>query len=175
MPNNTNRFWSMVGARVAQMMRSAFRKWPFISPAVGSRDSLHSPPPPPVPPTNLIHESIEEERLPGDRLKYFHPTRRDEVLDGRFKTIVKLGYGAGSTVWLAENLELCAAPPPNLRRANPSDVLTITTARDGGRHRALATSASRSRLLTHRRVASLSRLATMLTPRTRVCHPSGCR
>ncbi len=54
----------------------------------------------------MVDESIEEELLPGDRLACFHPTRPGEVLDGRFKTIAKLGYGAGSTVWLAENLEL---------------------------------------------------------------------
>lgn len=54
----------------------------------------------------LIDEPIEEELLPGDRLKYFHPTRPGEVLNDRFRTIAKLGYGTGSTVWLAENLEL---------------------------------------------------------------------
>ncbi|UNI23793.1 hypothetical protein JDV02_009591 [Purpureocillium takamizusanense] len=53
---------------------------------------------------HIIDEPIEEELLPGDRLGRFHPTRPGEVLDGRFKTITKLGYGAGSTVWLAENL-----------------------------------------------------------------------
>jgi len=55
---------------------------------------------------NMINEPIEEELLPGDRLRYFHPTQAGEVLDGRFKTIAKLGFGAGSTVWLAENLKL---------------------------------------------------------------------
>lgn len=54
----------------------------------------------------MVEEPIEEELLPGDRLKYFHPTRPGEVLDERFKTITKLGYGSGSTVWLAENMEL---------------------------------------------------------------------
>lgn len=59
---------------------------------------------------HTIDEPIEEELLPGDRLKYFHPTRSGEVLDSRYKTIVKLGYGGGSTVWLAENLRLYTAP-----------------------------------------------------------------
>lgn len=53
-----------------------------------------------------IHEPIEEELLPGDRLGNFHPTQPGEVLGGRFKTIAKLGFGSGSTVWLAENLKL---------------------------------------------------------------------
>lgn len=52
--------------------------------------------------TYLIDEPIEEELFPNDRLKNFYPARPDEVLDGRFKIISKLGYGAGSTVWLAE-------------------------------------------------------------------------
>lgn len=55
---------------------------------------------------HLIDEPIEEELLPGDRLRCFHPTRPGEVLDGRFKAIAKLGYGSSSTVWLAENLKL---------------------------------------------------------------------
>ncbi|KAG6072594.1 hypothetical protein E4U33_003204 [Claviceps sp. LM78 group G4] len=46
-----------------------------------------------------------EEAIWADRLKYFHPTQPGQILDGRFKTIAKLGYGRGSTVWLAENLE----------------------------------------------------------------------
>ncbi|KAG5795434.1 hypothetical protein H9Q69_005527 [Fusarium xylarioides] len=52
-----------------------------------------------------IREPIEEELLPGDRLRYFHPTHPGDVLGGRFKTIAKLGFGTGSTVWLAENLK----------------------------------------------------------------------
>ncbi|GAB0144777.1 hypothetical protein EsHS_00005234 [Epichloe bromicola] len=58
--------------------------------------------------THMINEAIDEELLPGDRLASFHPTRPGQVLDGRFKTIAKLGYGAGSTVWLAENIAFSA-------------------------------------------------------------------
>ncbi len=54
----------------------------------------------------MIDEPIEEGLFPGNRLRHFHPTKPGEVLDSKFKTIVKLGFGAGSTVWLAENLEL---------------------------------------------------------------------
>ncbi|KAF5543910.1 kinase domain-containing protein [Fusarium mexicanum] len=53
----------------------------------------------------IINEPVDEEFLYGNRLKYFHPTQTGDVLDGRFKTIAKLGFGAGSTVWLAENLK----------------------------------------------------------------------
>ncbi|KAM4058090.1 kinase [Hirsutella rhossiliensis] len=58
----------------------------------------------PKPVAHIIDEPIDEELLPGHRLTRFHPTRPGEVLDGRFKTIAKLGYGTSSTVWLAENL-----------------------------------------------------------------------
>ncbi|KAI0877489.1 kinase domain protein [Hypoxylon argillaceum] len=56
--------------------------------------------------THMIDEPIEEELLPGNRLKYMHPTQPGEILDGRFKPITKLGFGTDSTVWLAENLNL---------------------------------------------------------------------
>ncbi|KAG6149317.1 hypothetical protein E4U50_007527 [Claviceps purpurea] len=55
-------------------------------------------------PTHAVPEPVEEARW-KERLKYFHPTEPGQVLNGRFKTIAKLGYGRGSTVWLAENLE----------------------------------------------------------------------
>lgn len=53
-----------------------------------------------------IHELIKEELIPDDRLKFFYPTGPGEVLNEQFKIITKLGFGAGSTVWLAENLKL---------------------------------------------------------------------
>lgn len=51
-----------------------------------------------------IDHPVEEELLPGDRLRYFYPTRPEETLGGNYKVITKLGFGTGSTVWLAENL-----------------------------------------------------------------------
>lgn len=56
-----------------------------------------------APSAQVEDELIEEEQLPSDRLEQFYPTHPNQVLDGRFKTVVKLGFGAGSTVWLAEN------------------------------------------------------------------------
>lgn len=55
---------------------------------------------------HLIQEAIDEELLPGNRLQYFHPTKPGDILDGKFKTLVKLVFGTGSTVWLAENVKL---------------------------------------------------------------------
>ncbi|KAG6112022.1 hypothetical protein E4U13_004495 [Claviceps humidiphila] len=57
-----------------------------------SRDSQSLPP-------QIIHEPIEEEADCSERLKHFHPTEPGEILDDRFKTLGKLGYGRGSTVW----------------------------------------------------------------------------
>ncbi|KAF4948915.1 hypothetical protein FGADI_9199 [Fusarium gaditjirri] len=54
---------------------------------------------------HIINEPVDEEFLYENRLKYFHPTQAGDVLDGRFRAIAKLGFGAGSTVWLAENLK----------------------------------------------------------------------
>ncbi|KAH7260964.1 kinase-like domain-containing protein [Fusarium redolens] len=59
---------------------------------------------------HIINEPVDEEFLYESRLKYFHPTQAGDVLDGRFKTIAKLGFGAGSTVWLAENLKFIKIP-----------------------------------------------------------------
>ncbi|TWU70376.1 hypothetical protein ED733_000055 [Metarhizium rileyi] len=53
---------------------------------------------------HVLSEPIDEELLSSERLKYFHPTQPSQILDGRFKIIAKLGFGSGSTVWLAENL-----------------------------------------------------------------------
>ncbi|KAG6263730.1 hypothetical protein E4U48_006550 [Claviceps purpurea] len=66
-------------------------------------------------PTHVVPEPVEEARW-TDRLKYFHPTEPGQILDGRFKTIAKLGYGRGSTVWLAENLECRIRSQPKLPR-----------------------------------------------------------
>ncbi|KAJ8124645.1 hypothetical protein O1611_g8996 [Lasiodiplodia mahajangana] len=57
---------------------------------------------------------IDEELLPGNRLRRFHPTRPGQVLDGRFETITKLGFGSGSTVWLAENLAFKSGREPSI-------------------------------------------------------------
>ncbi|TQV94686.1 protein kinase domain-containing protein [Cordyceps javanica] len=69
----------------------------FLGPSTQRTQSTISPP-------SQTAQLIEEQTLPGSRLRYFHPTAPDQILDGRFRTISKLGYGSSSTVWLAENL-----------------------------------------------------------------------
>ncbi|KAG6203010.1 hypothetical protein E4U35_004725 [Claviceps purpurea] len=92
---------SMFGtARCAEMRISCCRKlhtMPCYWKRLFSRDSQSLTP-------QILHEPIEEEADYSERLKHFHPTQPGEILDNRFKTVGKLGYGRGSTVWLAENL-----------------------------------------------------------------------
>jgi hypothetical protein len=57
----------------------------------------------------ILDRPIEEETLLGYSSVIYHPTAPDTILDGRYKTIAKLGYGASSTVWLAEYLNWCVA------------------------------------------------------------------
>ncbi|KAG6156055.1 hypothetical protein E4U37_000661 [Claviceps purpurea] len=54
--------------------------------------------------SNILHEPVDEAVF-SKRLHHFHPTQPGQILDTRFKTIAKLGYGGASTVWLAENLK----------------------------------------------------------------------
>ncbi len=49
---------------------------------------------------------IEEELLPHYNARHFFPVEPGKVFNKRYETIVKLGYGGGSTVWLARDLKL---------------------------------------------------------------------
>lgn len=44
---------------------------------------------------------LEEERLPGYDPKAFYPAEIGERLAGKYELVSKLGWGSGSTVWLA--------------------------------------------------------------------------
>lgn len=48
---------------------------------------------------------IEEETLPFYSRSNFYPVYIGEVLASRYRVVGKLGFGAGSTVWLARDLE----------------------------------------------------------------------
>ncbi|AEO55569.1 hypothetical protein MYCTH_89426 [Thermothelomyces thermophilus ATCC 42464] len=52
----------------------------------------------------LVDGPIEEATLPTYRRELFHPTHPDQILNSKYRIVSKLGYGAYSTVWLAENL-----------------------------------------------------------------------
>lgn len=66
------------------------RPWP-ASPAVAAR----------LDPSVLV----EEEKTPYYHPYHFYPIRTGQILhSGRYQIATKLGYGSGSTVWLARDL-----------------------------------------------------------------------
>ena len=49
------------------------------------------------------HQLVEEQKLSWLRPKRYYPVRIGDVYKQRYRIIAKLGYGAYSTVWLAED------------------------------------------------------------------------
>lgn len=79
-----------------------------------ARGFLTSAIPPPI--TLPPDVPIEEEGIPG-----YHPTRflavnPGDLLDNRYKILVKIGWGTSSTVWLAQDTQRyvldCLGPNP---------------------------------------------------------------
>lgn len=54
----------------------------------------------------LLDQSAEldEETLPTYQPEKYYPVTQGEVLNGRYQTLAKLGYGVTSTVWLVIDL-----------------------------------------------------------------------
>ncbi|KAJ5205702.1 hypothetical protein N7491_003671 [Penicillium cf. griseofulvum] len=71
-------------------LSALLRKKPFPMPSPG----------PPLPPGILIDEEIS----PVYDSKHFYPAKPGEVLADRYQTLVKVGWGVSSTVWLARDL-----------------------------------------------------------------------
>jgi serine/threonine-protein kinase SRPK3 len=57
-----------------------------------------------IPPRLNASRPIEEERTPYYDPSSFYPVQLGEVLNGRYQIATKLGYGSGSSVWLARDL-----------------------------------------------------------------------
>ncbi|RDL35336.1 uncharacterized protein BP5553_07267 [Venustampulla echinocandica] len=55
-------------------------------------------------PTPMIHEAIDEETIPNYSPNDYYSTHSGHVLNNRYQAITKLGWGFGSTLWLAEDL-----------------------------------------------------------------------
>jgi hypothetical protein len=53
---------------------------------------------------------MEEETLPWYDPKRFYPIKPGDVLDQRYKVLVKLGWGSSPTVWLAEDTSRYVLP-----------------------------------------------------------------
>jgi hypothetical protein len=56
--------------------------------------------------TVINPDLLEEERLPYYNAERYYPVQPGQVFNERYQTIAKLGFGAGSTVWLARDLKL---------------------------------------------------------------------
>jgi hypothetical protein len=48
---------------------------------------------------------IEEERIPGYHPTHFLPVNLGDLLNNRYKIVVKVGWGTTSTVWLAQDTQ----------------------------------------------------------------------
>ncbi|GLA40985.1 hypothetical protein AnigIFM63309_008827 [Aspergillus niger] len=50
------------------------------------------------------HELVDEELSPGYSPKHYYPAKPGEVLADHYQLLVKIGWGGGSTVWLARDV-----------------------------------------------------------------------
>ena len=50
------------------------------------------------------HELVDEEFSPGYSPKHYYPAKPGEVLADHYQLLVKIGWGGGSTVWLARDV-----------------------------------------------------------------------
>lgn len=48
---------------------------------------------------------VEEEEIPDYVAERFYPVRLGEVIRDQYQTVVKLGFGSSSTIWLARDLK----------------------------------------------------------------------
>ncbi|KAK2782299.1 hypothetical protein FQN53_000115 [Emmonsiellopsis sp. PD_33] len=69
------------------------------------------PSPGPLSPPGIL---IDEELSPVYNSKYFYPAKPGEVLANRYQTMVKVGWGVSSTVWLARDLQRHIEEPENV-------------------------------------------------------------
>ncbi|KAJ5609130.1 hypothetical protein N7528_009697 [Penicillium herquei] len=82
--------WGMFGG-VNPRFSALLRKKPFPIPSPG----------PPLSPDILIDEEIS----PVYNSNHFYPAKPGEVLADRYETLIKVGWGVSSTVWLARDLQ----------------------------------------------------------------------
>lgn len=52
-----------------------------------------------------LPQRLDEENNPDYTPRRFYPARVGEILNSKFQLISKLGWGTGSTVWLAQNVK----------------------------------------------------------------------
>ncbi|WPH03034.1 kinase-like protein [Acrodontium crateriforme] len=78
--------------RFARMINLCHQPWPATT-AIAPRLSAS--------------ELIEEENTPYYHPEHFYPAKLGELLQGRYQITTKIGFGSGSTVWLARDLWRC--------------------------------------------------------------------
>lgn len=49
-------------------------------------------------------DPIEEEILPGYRPENYYPVHIGQLLNAQYKVLAKLGFGGGSTTWIAQDI-----------------------------------------------------------------------
>jgi hypothetical protein len=78
----------------------------FRRPTILRRFAVSPSRPPGPPPTILPSDiPIEEETVPFYDPKYFLPVNPSDLLNNRYKILVKVRYGTTSTVWLAHDTQ----------------------------------------------------------------------
>ena len=87
---------------------------PCLARHASTMSRLSSPSPELRPQLLPPHIAIEEELFRHYNPKAFYPVHPGDIFNSKYKTIVKLGYGSHSTVWLAEDLRKCVSIPHRL-------------------------------------------------------------
>ncbi|KAL2885260.1 kinase domain protein [Ceratocystis lukuohia] len=73
---------------------------------------------------------VEEERYAAYDPQSFYPAEIGEVLDGRYRLVSKLGWGTGSTVWMAEHIGASKNRYVALKITNSSPVVQATAEKE---------------------------------------------
>jgi hypothetical protein len=63
-------------------------------------------------PSPIIYQAIDEETNPNYSPNDYYSMHPGQTLNDRYQAITKLGWGFGSTVWLAEDLQRYAFSRP---------------------------------------------------------------
>ncbi|KAH7342930.1 CMGC protein kinase [Rhexocercosporidium sp. MPI-PUGE-AT-0058] len=72
-------------------------------------------------------DPFEEELLPHYNAEHFYHIQTGKIFNDRYQTISKLGFGGGSTVWLARDLHLSPEAEPGNLDPEPYKVLKFCT------------------------------------------------
>jgi serine/threonine-protein kinase SRPK3 len=80
------------------LLHKAFRNLTRVKPlgsSLSAANAKHLP----------LDVPIEEERRKDYDSRHFYPVKLGEIFHDKYEVVVKVGFGGGSTVWLARNLQ----------------------------------------------------------------------